>query len=122
VGPGARRGRTIGFPTANLHDPETLVPRDGVYAAFATVPGHRRRPAAVNIGPNPTFGEGSRKIEAHLINFADDVYGQPIALDFVARLRDTRPFSGPDELVEQLRRDVEEARRRAGPDRPGGEP
>ena len=88
------------------------MPGDGVYAV-------RRRcwhdgstwPAAANIGPNPTFGEQARKLEAHLIGFDGDLYGQPIAVDFVARLRDTRPFAGAAELVEQLRTDVEQARR-----------
>ena len=68
-------------------------------------------PAAANVGPNPTFGEDARKVEVHLIGFAGDLYGRPLAVDFVARLRDTRPFAGPDELVAQLRADVEQARR-----------
>jgi riboflavin kinase/FMN adenylyltransferase len=110
VGSGAHRGQSIGFPTANLEGVETLVPGNGVYAV-RVVHGSETWPAAVNIGPNPTFGEHARKIEAHLIGFAGQLYGQPLALDFVARLRDTRPFPGKEALVEQLRQDVEQARR-----------
>lgn len=114
VGVGQRRGRTLGFPTANLEQPATLVPGDGVYAVRAqTATG--TWPAAANIGPNPTFGEQARKVEVHLIGFAGDLYGQELAIDFVARLRDTRPFAGVTQLVEQLRQDVAEARRLVGP-------
>ncbi|HET6574782.1 MAG TPA: bifunctional riboflavin kinase/FAD synthetase [Fimbriiglobus sp.] len=111
VGTGARRGRTIGFPTANLDGVPTLVPAVGVYAVRATVDG-ASHPAAANVGPNPTFGDDARKIEVHLIDFAGDLYGQELAVEFVARLRDTRPFAGAAELREQLKRDIEEARTR----------
>jgi riboflavin kinase/FMN adenylyltransferase len=114
VGTGQRRGATLGFPTANLSKLETLAPGDGVYAARARH-GDAVWPAAVNVGPNPTFGENARKVEAHLIGFHGDLYGQSLAVDFVGRLRDTRPFSGPAELIDQLRRDVERARDIAGP-------
>ena len=60
-------------------------------------------PGAANVGPNPTFGEDARKVEVHLIGFAGDLYGRPMSVDFVARLRETRPFKGPGELVEQLK-------------------
>jgi riboflavin kinase/FMN adenylyltransferase len=102
---GARRGRTIGCPTANLDQVESLVPGNGVYAGQATVNG-RTYPAAVNIGPNPTFGEVLRKVEAHLIGFSGDIYGQRLTLSFIDRLRDTRPFARVDELQQQLRDDV----------------
>jgi riboflavin kinase/FMN adenylyltransferase len=111
VGVGQRRGRTIGFPTANLERPETLVPGDGVYAVRARV-GEAAWPGAANVGPNPTFGEQARKLEVHLIGFDGDLYGRPLAVDFLARLRDTRPFAGPAQLAEQLRVDVEQARLR----------
>jgi riboflavin kinase/FMN adenylyltransferase len=114
VAVGAKRGRTLGFPTANIAEPATLVPGDGVYAARVLLDDGAMWPAAVNVGPNPTFGESGRKVEAHLIGFDGDVYDQPIAADFVARLRDTRPFTGPGELIEQLRADVETARRVLG--------
>jgi riboflavin kinase/FMN adenylyltransferase len=106
---GAKRGRTIGFPTANLADVPTVLPGNGVYAVRAEV-GGRMWPGAANIGPNPTFGEDARKVEVHLIDFAGDVYGKPLAVEFVAKLRETRPFAGAAELVEQLKKDVEEAK------------
>ena len=67
-------------------------------------------PAAANVGPNPTFGEQERKIEVHLIGFAGDLYDRELVIQFVQRLRDTRPFAGPAELINQLRQDVEQAR------------
>jgi len=113
IGAGARRGRSLGFPTANLEQAETLIPGDGVYAARAVLENDAIWPAAVNIGPNPTFGEDARKVEAHLIDFGGDLYARPLALDFVARLRDLQKFAGPEALVRQLRQDVAEAKRLA---------
>jgi riboflavin kinase/FMN adenylyltransferase len=110
VGTGRRQGGTIGFPTANLEGVTTVVPADGVYAAFARTQDGGRRQAAVNVGPQPTFGEHARKIEAHLLDFTGDLYGQRLAIEFVERLRETRPFAGVPALVEQLHRDVERAR------------
>jgi len=110
VGSGRQRGRTIGFPTANLEGVETLLPGDGVYAVRV----HRGDvtwPGAANIGPNPTFGESARKVEVHLIGFQGDLLGQTLVVDFLERLRDTRPFASVAELVGQLHRDVEDARR-----------
>jgi riboflavin kinase/FMN adenylyltransferase len=115
VGTGRRRGQTLGFPTANLEGLETVVPGDGVYAVRVHHEG-RDWPGAANVGPNPTFGEQARKVEVHLIGFLGDLYGRPLAVDFLDRLRDTRPFRGADDLVAQLRRDVEEARRLAASD------
>jgi riboflavin kinase / FMN adenylyltransferase len=118
VGVGQRRGATLGFPTANLTDLKTVAPGDGVYAARARhAAGHAEAtwPAAVNVGPNPTFGENARKVEVHLIGFQGDLYGRSLAVDFVSRLRDTRPFGSATELVEQLGRDVQAARQAAGP-------
>lgn len=108
---GRRVGRTIGFPTANLEGMTTVVPAEGVYAARAVVESGEAWPAAVNVGPAPTFGEAARKVEAHLIGYDGELYGRRLAVDFVARLRDVRAFAGPAELAAQLRRDVEEARR-----------
>ena len=71
-------------------------------------------PGAANIGPNPTFGEDARKVEVHLIGFEGDLYGRPLAVDFLDRLRDTRPFASVSELVDQLKRDVHQASRIAG--------
>jgi riboflavin kinase/FMN adenylyltransferase len=110
VGTGQRRGRTFGFPTANLEKIETVIPGDGVYAVGAQA-GDQTWPGAANIGPNPTFGEHVRKVEVHLIDFQGDLYGQSIAVDFLDRIRDTRPFSGTAELVQQLNDDIGAARR-----------
>jgi riboflavin kinase/FMN adenylyltransferase len=117
VGHGQRRGQTLGFPTANLEQIRTLLPGEGVYAARVPLDG-KLWPAAANIGPNPTFGENARKIEIHLIGFQGDLYGRSLAVDFVERLRDTRPFKGVGELVEQLRHDIEQARRIASQEEP----
>jgi riboflavin kinase/FMN adenylyltransferase len=106
---GAGRGRTIGFPTANLDRLQTLAPGDGVYAVRVPV-GGATFPGAANVGPNPTFGDMARKVEVHLIGFTGDLYDQTLAVDFIKRLRDTRPFASAAELVDQLRRDVEQAR------------
>jgi riboflavin kinase/FMN adenylyltransferase len=108
VGVGRRRGRTIGFPTANLQRVVTVVPGAGVYAALAHVDTGRAWPAAVSIGPNPTFAEQEQKIEVHLIGFQGDLYDREIAVDFFRRLRDVRPFASVEELIAQLHRDVEE--------------
>jgi riboflavin kinase/FMN adenylyltransferase len=113
VGEGQRRGRTLGFPTANLNQLQTLAPGDGVYAVLATVEG-TVWPGAANIGPNPTFGENARKVEVHLIGFQGDLYGKALAVDFVQRLRDTKLFANVEELAAQLRRDVEMAQLATG--------
>jgi riboflavin kinase/FMN adenylyltransferase len=108
VGTGQRRGASLGFPTANLKEFLTLVPGNGVYAVRVLV-GETIWPGAANIGPNPTFLEQSRKVEVHLVGFQGDLYGHELAVDFLERLRDVRPFPGPGELREQLQRDVERA-------------
>ena len=90
---GAKRGRTIGFPTANLGGVKTLVPGTGVYAVRAVVDG-KSHAAAANVGPNPTFGEDARKIEVHLLDFSGDLYGREVSAAFMKKLRDTRPFAG----------------------------
>jgi len=105
---GQQRGRSLGFPTANLSGLGVLVPADGVYAGSGWV-ADRPFPAAIHIGPNPTFGENVHKVEVHLLNFAGELYGQEMAADFLARLRDTRSFSGPEELRRQLATDAKSA-------------
>ena len=102
---GSERGRSIGFPTANLSQVKTLVPADGVYIASAKVE-KDVFPAAVNIGPNPTFQEYQQKIEAHLVGFEGNLYNLPLFLELHERLRDTRSFENPDALVRQLEADV----------------
>jgi riboflavin kinase / FMN adenylyltransferase len=109
VGTGEKRGRTIGFPTANLTQLQSILPADGVYAVGAHTTGGRWMGAA-NVGPNPTFGQHARKMEIHLLDFTGDLVGQPFAVDFFERCRDTRAFPSVAELVAQLHRDVAEVR------------
>jgi riboflavin kinase / FMN adenylyltransferase len=106
---GAGRGAKIGFPTANLAGIDTLLPAVGVYAGRAWVSGERW-PAAINLGTSPTFGDESVRVEVHLIGQQESLYGQPMEVDFLARLRDIRPFPSVDALVEQLRTDVAQAK------------
>ena len=108
VKPGQKRGQTLGFPTANLTDISTLVPGDGVYAVRVPLV-DKIWPGAAHIGPNSTFGEDARKIEVHLIGFHGDLYDQVLTVDFVERLRDTRPFPSVDELKAQLKDDMAKA-------------
>jgi len=108
VATGAGRGASLGFPTANLHGTDTVVPGDGVYACRVEHAG-KSWPVAAHIGANTTFGEVQRTIEAHLIGFAGDLVGQLLEIDFLSRLRGTQKFDSPAELVEQMRRDVEQA-------------
>ena len=103
---GDRRGRELGFPTANLvPDDRLVVPGHGVYAAFAD--GH---PAAVNVGIRPTFETGrGLLIESYLIDFDGDLYGQNLRVAFVSRLRGERRFPNAEDLIAQMHRDVAEA-------------
>ncbi len=109
VAQGQRRGRALGFPTANLERVQTLIPGDGVYAVSVEL-GDKTWLGAANIGPNPTFGEKARKFEVHLLDFEGDLYGRKLGVTFVKRLRSTRPFAGPDDLIRQLRIDVDQVR------------
>jgi riboflavin kinase/FMN adenylyltransferase len=109
---GDARGRTLGYPTANLRTPpHTAVPADGVYAAWL-VRGDERLPAAVSIGTNPTFEGRERRVEAYVLDFDGDLYGAEVALDVVALLRaaDTMTFESVDALVAQIGRDVANVR------------
>jgi riboflavin kinase/FMN adenylyltransferase len=112
VGGGSRRGAGLGFPTANLTGISNLVPAEGVYAGLAWIDGLGPAwPAACNIGTSPTFGEHTKKVEAHLIGFTGDLYGRAVELDFLDRLRAIHKFSSVDELMAQIKADVEETRR-----------
>jgi riboflavin kinase/FMN adenylyltransferase len=108
VVPGDRRGRELGFPTANIvPDDKLVIPGHGVYAAFAN-----GVPAAVNVGVRPTFETGrGLLIETYLIDREDDLYGKELRVAFVERLRGERRFSGVEELIAQMRNDVEDAKR-----------
>ena len=105
---GVGRGVKIGFPTANLEVVDTLMPAQGVYAGRG-FDGTASWPAAINIGPNPTFGENAKKVEVHLIGFEGTLYDQPLEVDFLARLRDIQTFGSIDELTRQLAVDVDQA-------------
>ena len=108
---GDQRGRTIGYPTANLAlEQDAAIPADGIYAGWLTCT-EGRLPAAISIGTNPTFGGTVRRVEAYVLDRDDlELYGEHVAVDFVERLRDTLTFDGVEPLVAQMRRDVDRAR------------
>jgi len=110
VASGAARGRQLGFPTANIHpDDRRALPADGVYAAVVPLDGVEHR-AVVNLGSRPTFREGERLLEVHLLDVTLDLYGRMIDVDFVDRLRDVQRFASIDELKVQIGRDADAAR------------
>lgn len=113
---GRRRGRTLGFPTANLDFVERLaLPADGVYAAWALTHTGGRLPAAVSIGLRPTFEqEGERLVEVYLLDFQGDLYHSNLAVDFVERLRGEERFYGADSLIERMKEDVRDVRELLG--------
>jgi len=107
---GDKRGRSIGFPTANvLPDAEAVIPARGVYAGFVRL-GEEEYAACTNVGVAPTFGRTESRVEAYLLDFEGDLYGRVVDVSFTKRIREERRFSGIDELTEQIRRDVDEAR------------
>jgi riboflavin kinase/FMN adenylyltransferase len=110
---GDQRGRLLGFPTANVEVPNQLcLPADGVYAGWYERPDGSIQPCAINLGRRPTFYEHAEHslLEAHLLDFQDDLYGERARVRFVAFLRSERKFDGIDALVTQLKHDVEAAR------------
>jgi riboflavin kinase/FMN adenylyltransferase len=107
---GDRRGRVLGFPTANLElKPEQALPSDGVYATIAHV-GHELMPSVTNIGVRPTFGGSERLVETCLLDYQGELFGQKLTIDLVDKLRDERRFDTVEELKAQIERDVEQAR------------
>jgi riboflavin kinase/FMN adenylyltransferase len=109
---GAARGVRIGFPTANLDAIDTLLPGPGVYAGRAKCDA-TLWPAAINVGPNPTFGEQRMKVEVHIIGFQGSLYGQPLEVDFIGRLRDIQRFDNVAALKAQLEKDIAAAAKMA---------
>ena len=109
VVPGHQRGRHLGFPTANIVTRTEVLPLDGIYATVIQV-GERQWPSVTNIGLNPTFGAGPRTIESYIFDFRGDLYGQPVRLFLVKRIREEKKFPSSDLLVEQMKEDVLSAR------------
>ncbi len=124
---GDGRGRSIGFPTANLELPDwLLLPANGIYAGLAAWDGGDAPSlpirAAINVGVRPTFGPGERLIEVHLLDFAGELYGRTLRVFLHARLRDEQSFGSVEELVGQIRRDLELARKIPAPEPASLEP
>ncbi len=113
---GDHRGRTIGVPTANVQVERELLPRLGVYATWAVLDDGAGHAAVTNVGLRPTFAAGdpsssSPRFEAHLLDFAGDLYGRTLRLELVTHVRDERRFASVDELRAQIARDIEAARK-----------
>ena len=106
---GRERGRTIGFPTANLASETECIPPDGVYATRVILD-DGAYPSITNVGMRPTFAESARSIEAHIFDFTRDIYGQRIKLELVERIRAERKFDTPDALKAQIALDLSKAR------------
>ena len=111
---GDHRGRTLGFPTANLEvrgggEGGKLIPPPGIYAVRGTVRSGTFD-GALHIGPRPTFRGSPPTIEVHLLGFDEDIYGEEVRMDFVKYLREVRPFNTSEALVQQMKEDVEQAR------------
>jgi riboflavin kinase / FMN adenylyltransferase len=128
VGHGAARGRTLGFPTANLEQLAMLCPPIGVYAGRvagclgmqaldddgAPIPSPVGLPVALNVGPNPTFSEMNLKVEAHVIGYQGDLYGCELSIELVDKLRDVVKFESKEQLLAQLALDIQRAKQIAG--------
>ena len=120
VGHGVQRGRTLGFPTANLENIAVLCPPSGVYAGRVTgccsqnakdaLSGPVGLPVAIHIGPNPTFGEDQLKVEAHIIGFSGDIYGNELSIELFEKLRNVRKFEYKGQLLAQLTLDIEQTK------------
>jgi riboflavin kinase / FMN adenylyltransferase len=112
---GERKGRELGFPTANVEvgDPEKMLPMEGVYAAYGWVAG-RRIPGLLHLGPRPTFPGFAPTVELHLLDWSGDLYGRHLRIEVVDRIRDIRPFSSVDALIEAIRGDERDGRRVLG--------
>lgn len=114
---GAGRGRTLGFPTANLGSIPMLLPAHGVYAGrvvYAEMPTNGNvapdpvgAPVAVHIGPNPTFGEDATKVEAHILSYTGDLYGALLEVEILSRIRTVKKFASKEELLQQIQSDLQ---------------
>ena len=108
---GDARGRSIGFPTANLGGVTEMLPAYGVYAVRVVRGGADVNGGVMNVGVRPTVDGMSLRIEAHLFDFAGDLYGQPLRVELIARLRGEQKFAGIEELKAQIAKDAEAARK-----------
>lgn len=106
---GEKRGREIGFPTANLDTQWELLPKPGVYATMSWLGGSQYK-SITNIGFRPTFGKNKLLIETHLFDFSDSVYGEDIRVEFYQRLRDEKKFESVEDLIAQIKLDIEEVK------------
>ena len=107
---GDQRGRTLGFPTANIEvDPQILLPGDGIYATWAIIDGKRHQ-AATSIGIRPTFELSQRLVEVYVMDFDGDLYGKTVGVEFVKKVRDQEKFDGLDALIKQINQDVDDCR------------
>jgi riboflavin kinase/FMN adenylyltransferase len=110
VAQGDRRGRTLGFPTANIRmQPEQAMPRDGIYATIARR-GRQKFNSVTNIGVRPTFDGVKRLVETYIMDFDGDLYGKKLTIDLVSRLRDEMRFGSAEELKQQMAKDVQKAK------------
>ncbi len=108
--PGEKRGQALGFPTANLDiQPRQALPSDGVYATIAQVDG-KRFASATNVGTRPTFGDGARTVEVHLLDYQGDLYGKQVKTEFVWKLRNEQYFTSSEQLKRQMKEDIENVR------------
>lgn len=108
---GSGRGKVLGYPTANLNPSESVcLPGEGIYAGYTYVEG-KALPSAISVGTNPTFGENPLSVEAFVLDYEGDLYGQQVEFEFVERIRDHVAFSGPDQLHDAIEADVAEVRR-----------
>jgi riboflavin kinase/FMN adenylyltransferase len=110
-----RGSKKLGFPTANLKVEEVLIPKPGIYAVWVDYQG-QRFPGVANLGWNPTFHDHKFSIEVYIFDFDKEIYGQMLRVEFVERQRDEATFRGPEELIAQIKKDVEQARKILGVD------
>ena len=107
---GHRRGKDLGFPTANISTRTEVLPSDGIYATLLQLRG-KNLPSVSSVGINPTFGAGPRTVESFILNFNADIYGEAVKLSFVRRIRDEEKFSSVENLIQQIRNDVKSAKK-----------
>ena len=107
---GERRGRELGFPTANLDTDWELLPKNGVYVTWAEISGKKFK-SITNVGTRPTFGKNRLLVETHIMDFKEEIYGKTIRVSFIERLRDEKRFAKVESLISQISTDVENARK-----------